>query len=111
MYRFSLYVIAIAGAREIVESYAEAFGRKDFGRMREMLHDTNFAFKGPLHAFHSSDDFAAFLNGLGPFIERIEVKKVIADENDACLLYDLVTNVPAVGTTRMAEWLRVEGGK
>lgn len=36
---------------------------------------------------------------------------MIADENDACLLYDLVTNVPAVGTTRMAEWLRVEGGK
>jgi hypothetical protein len=33
---------------------------------------------------------------------------MVADENDACVVYDLVTNSPA-GTSRVAQWCPAEG--
>ena len=97
--------------RELAQGYIDAFANRDVKKMRSFLSDTNFTFKGPLQAFSSADDFAAALVPLAPMIQDVDVKKVIADGNDVCVFYDFVTNVPAIGTTRIAEWLHVENGK
>jgi hypothetical protein len=97
--------------RELAEKYLDAFAKRDIKKMRSFLSDTNFTFRGPLQAFNSADEFAAALVPLAPMIQGVSVKQVIADGNDVCLFYDFVTNVPAVGTTRIAEWLHIENGK
>lgn len=97
--------------RELAEKYLDAFASRDIKKMRSFLSDTSFTFKGPLQEFDSADDFAAALVSLAPMIQGVNVKQVIADGDDVCMFYDFVTNMPAAGTTRIAEWLHIENDK
>lgn len=101
----------MATPKEIVEAYGDAFSKKDYGRVRSLLHDTRFSFRGPMEAFDKADDLVAVLRKLEPIIKGMEKKKVFVDGNDVCVIYDFVTNVPEIGTSRMAEWFHIEGGK
>ena len=38
------------------------------------------------------------------------MKKIFADGNDVCVLYDLVSNTP-IGTAFVCEWYQVKGDK
>ena len=99
----------MSSAKEIVEKYKEAVGRKDFVAARKLLHD-DLAFQGPIEALNKADDYVASITRLANIIQRTEVKKVFADGQDVCVLYDMVTNTPA-GTAFIAEWYRVRGDK
>lgn len=101
----------MATPKEIVEAYGDAFSKKDFDRVRGLLHDTRFSFRGPMEAFDRADDLVAVLKKLGPIIKGMEKKKVFADGNDVCVIYDFVTTVPEIGTSRMAEWFHIQDGK
>ena len=96
-------------AKEIVEKYKEAVGRKDFAAARKLLHD-DLAFQGPIETLNKADDYVASITKLANIIQRMEVKKVFADGNDVCVLYDMVTNTPA-GTAFIVEWYQVRGDK
>jgi hypothetical protein len=54
--------------------------------------------------------YLAALGRLHAIVERVDVKKLFVDGDDACLLYDLVTKTPA-GTSFVAEWLRLRGNR
>jgi limonene-1,2-epoxide hydrolase len=99
----------MSNAREIVEQYKEAMGRADFAAARKLLHDDLF-FQGPLDTFHQADDYIAASQRLANIIQRIDVKKIFADGNDVCVLYDMVTNTPT-GTAFIVEWYQVRGDK
>jgi limonene-1,2-epoxide hydrolase len=101
----------MATPKELVETYGNAFLKKDFDTVRRCLHDTRFTFKGPMEAFDNADEFVAVLRKLGPITKGMEEKKVFADGNDVCVIYDFVTNVPEIGATRMAEWFHIEDGR
>jgi hypothetical protein len=49
----------------------------------------------------------AALKRLQSFVERADLRKLFADGEDVCVVFDLVTNTPGGA----AEWYRVEGGK
>lgn len=97
----------MANASRIVSDYQLAIGKGDFNSARKLLRD-NLSFYGPIDTFHSPDPYLESLKKLHHIIERIDVKRVFADGNDVCVLYDMVTNTPA-GTAFIAEWYRVEG--
>ena len=99
----------MASAKEIVESYKAAMGRGDFAAARELLHD-DLAFHGPIDTFSRADDYIAASKRLASIIQRIDVKKVFVDDDDVCVLYDMVTNTPA-GTAFIVEWYQVRGDK
>ena len=99
----------MASAKEIVEKYKAAMGRGDFTAARQLLHD-DLAFQGPIDGFNKADDYIEATKRLANIIQSVDVKKVFADGNDVCVLYDMVTNTPA-GTAFIVEWYQVRDEK
>ena len=99
----------MSNAKEVVENYKAAVGRKDFVAARQLLHD-DLAFQGPIESLNTADDYIASLSKLANIIQRTDVKKVFADNNEVCVLYDMVTNTPA-GTAFIVEWYQVRGDR
>jgi hypothetical protein len=89
--------------------YQKALGSGDWKGARYFLKD-DLKFKGPIAEHDTSEAYIEDLKRLHGIIKRVDVKKVFADGDDVCLLYDMVTNTPA-GTAFICEWYHVEGGK
>jgi len=96
-------------AAEIVQSFKQALAKGDVAAARKLLHD-DLSFRGPIDAFDKPEPYLAALAKLHPIVQRVDVKKLFADGNDVCMLYDMVTNTPA-GTAFIAEWMQVRGDK
>ena len=75
-----------------------------------MLMQDDMTFEGPLDTFHTADQYLETRKGLAAIIQRIDLKRVFADGDDVCVLYEMVTNTPA-GTAFIVEWYQVENGK
>jgi len=101
--------MSMASAKEIVERYKAAMGRGDFTAARQLLHD-DLLFQGPIDTFNRADEYLGASKRLANIIQRIDVKKVFAEGNDVCVLYEMVTNTPA-GTAFIVEWYQVRGEK
>lgn len=99
----------MSSARETVESYQAALGKGDFTAARKLLQD-DMTFQGPIDTFNNADQYLESLKRLASIIQRIDLKRVFADGDDVCVLYDMVTNTPA-GTAFIAEWYQVKNGK
>ena len=96
-------------ASTIVSGFQQALGKGDFVAARKLVHD-NLSFQGPMDAFNSPEPYFESLKKLHPIIQRIDMKKMFADGNDVCVLYDLVTKTP-IGTAFVCEWYQVKGEK
>lgn len=101
--------MATTSATEVVEGYRAALGKGDFATARTFMHD-NMTFEGPLDTFNTADQYLEAGKRLATIIQRIDIKRVFADSDDVCILYDMVTNTSA-GTAFIAEWYQVKGGK
>jgi len=101
--------MSMASAKEIVERYKAAMGRGDFTAARQLLHD-DLLFQGAIDTFNRADEYLEASKRLANIIQRIDVKKVFAEGNDVCVLYEMVTNTPA-GTAFIVEWYQVRGEK
>lgn len=99
----------LANSKEIVMQYQSALGKGDYAAARKYLHD-NMSFKGPLAAHETPEPYLEDLKKLHPIVKGVEMKKVFAEGDDVCLLYDLITNTPA-GTAFVSEWDHVRGNK
>jgi limonene-1,2-epoxide hydrolase len=99
----------MSSARETVESYQAAIGSGDFSAARKLLQD-DMTFQGPIDTFHQADDYLESIKRLASIIQRIDLKRVFAEGNDVCVLYEMVTNTPA-GTAFIAEWYQVKDSK
>src|SRR5262245_33447864 len=93
---------------QVVESYRAALGSGDFATARTLMQD-EMSFTGPLDTFATADQYLEAARKLASIIQRIDVKKVFVDDDDVCVLYNMVTNTPA-GTALIAEWYQVKGG-
>src|ERR1700730_18589680 len=93
--------MATTSATEVVESYRAALGTGDFAAARTLMQD-NMSFQGPLDTFNTADQYLEASKRLASIIQRIDIKRVFADGDDGCVLYDMVTNTPA-GTAFIAE--------
>jgi hypothetical protein len=92
-----------------VSDCQQALGKGDFAAARKLVHD-NLSFQGPIDTFHSPEPYFEALKKLHPVIQRIDMKKIFADCNDVCVLYDMVTKTPA-GTAFVCEWYKVKSEK
>ncbi len=96
-------------AQEIVMKLQEALEKLDFAGARSLLHD-DVMVQGPIESFQTADSYIEATKQLAAIVERIDIKKIFADGDDVCLLYDMVTSLP-VATTFIAEWYQVSGNK
>jgi hypothetical protein len=99
----------MTSAKEVVLGFQGAMGKDDWAGARAHLAD-KLQFVGPFESFSNPEDYLKALQKLHPIVERVDLKKVFADGDDVCVLYDLVTNTPA-GTAFIAEWHHVNQGK
>ena len=99
----------MSNARHIVEQFHGHFANKDWTRARELLHD-ELSFEGPIDRFSRADDYIQAVKRLDAICKRVEVLKVMSDDTDVCVIWNMITDTP-IGTAPIAEWFHVNGEK
>jgi hypothetical protein len=93
----------------IARAYVEAVGHKELGKLEALL-APDVEFTGPAMRLSSAAEVLTALRRIGAILVRNEIRRVFADGNEACVIYDFVTDT-AIGTVPTVEWLRIEGGR
>lgn len=99
--------------RSLVYNYITAVGKRDYHTLEKCLH-SDFEFNGMI-TYQSSRDFIRMLKEHADspatnIILRNEIKAVFVDEEDACVIYDLITD-KKVNAIPCAEWIKIGDGK
>ena len=89
--------------------YIEAAGRGEL-RTVEALLAPDAQLEGPSSQMSSSAEIVAALRRIGAILVRNEIHRVFADGDEACVIYDFVTDTP-IGTVPTIEWLRIVDGR
>lgn len=95
--------------KTVAIDYLDAVAKKDLDRVGELL-APDLHFKGPSMTRTTAEDFIGALRGLGAIHVRNDLRRVFADGDEVCVIYDFVTDTPA-GALPMIEWLRVRDGR
>jgi hypothetical protein len=77
---------------------------------RTYLND-DILFLGLFETYRSAEAYIAALTNLLQVVVRLDVKKIIAEENDVAVFFELETKAPAAATTLVAEWHQIKNGK
>jgi ketosteroid isomerase-like protein len=89
--------------------YLDAAAKKDVHRLRALL-APDLKFKGPSMSRSTAEEVIGALQRLSAIHVRNDVRRVFADGDEVCVIYDLVTDTPA-GALPTIEWLRFEEGR
>lgn len=95
---------------EVLDAFYTAVKRRDIAAARGYLID-DFLFVGLFETYRNADEYIAALTGLLQITVRLDVKKIIAQGNDAAVFFELETKAPAAATTLVVEWHQVENVK
>ena len=96
-------------ARELLTSYIQAVGERRLEALPPLL-DPDAEFTLGDNTFRGRDAFVGAFRRLLPIIERNEIRHLFVDGNEACVVYDFVTNTP-VGAVLSVEYIRLRNGK
>src|SRR6266700_6492706 len=95
--------------RKLVADYITAVGQKQFDKFSSFYHD-DLEVHGPRNSFHSAQDYSAALKKLVTILLLNDIKKIFVEGNEACVIYDFVTDTP-VGIVPSVEWMNIRDGK
>ena len=91
---------------DFVTRYVQAVSNKRFDLLPDMLHP-EADFTGPgLKPAHGAPAYIAGFQRLAPILLRNEIKHILVDGDQACVIYDFVTDTPA-GPVPSVEWLQM----
>jgi len=93
--------------KKLTLAYLDAVGKKDFDRLERLL-APDLKFVGPSMTRTTARDFIGALQRLGAIHVRNDIKRVFADGDEVCVIYDFVTDTTA-GALPTIEWLRFDG--
>jgi len=97
-------------AGDILKKFYDAVIKRDLTTARSYLTD-DLLFIGLFETYRSADAYIAALSGLLSVTVRLDVKKIIAQGNDAAIFFKLQTKAPAEGTVLVAEWHQFRDGR
>src|SRR5262249_42207750 len=97
-------------AGEVLQNFYAAVVKRDLATARRYLSD-DLVFVGLFETYRSADEYMAALTGLLQITVRLDVKKIVAEGDDAAVFFELETRAPAEATVLVAEWHRVLNGK
>ena len=84
--------------RDLVTSYIKAVGENRLEALLPML-DPDAEFVVGDTTLRGADAFIGGFRRLTPIILRNEIRKLFVDGNEACVIYDFVTDTPAGART------------
>jgi SnoaL-like protein len=95
--------------RELVTSYIQAVGERRLESLPPLLEpDAEFTLGD--NTFRGRDAFVGAFRRLVPIIERNDIRHVFVDGDEACVVYDFVTNTP-VGPVLSVEHIMLRNGR
>jgi hypothetical protein len=97
-------------AGEILKQFYDAAIKRDFALARKYLGD-DLEFVGLFETYRSADQYMPAFTGLLSITVRLDVKKIIAEGNDAAVFFELETMAPAEATVFVAEWHQIKNGR
>jgi limonene-1,2-epoxide hydrolase len=100
----------MANAGEVVKRFYQAVQARDLGAARAFLGD-DLEFIGLFETYHGPAEYLAALTGLLGVTVRLDVKTIIAEEDEAAIFFELETVAPAAAVTLVAEWHEVSDGR
>jgi limonene-1,2-epoxide hydrolase len=95
---------------ETLEEFYAAIVKREFVAARRYL-DDDLVFIGLFETYRNADEYLAALTALMSVTVRLDVKKIIAEADDAAIFFELETKAPAEGTVLVAEWHQFKNGK
>ncbi|HUY73139.1 MAG TPA: nuclear transport factor 2 family protein [Candidatus Dormibacteraeota bacterium] len=94
---------------ELITSYIDAVGEGRFDEVRPMLEPDAEFIVGDTQ-LRGVDAFIGGFRRLAPIIKRNEIRKIFVDGDEACVIYDFVTDT-AVGPVVSIEYLKFKNGR
>jgi len=95
--------------RDIITSYIDAVGEGRLDDIKPMLEPDAEFIVGDTK-LHGADAFIGGFRRLAPIIKRNEIRKVFVDGDEACVIYDFVTDT-AVGSVVSVEYMKFKNGR
>ncbi len=92
-----------------VSSFYEAFGAKDWKRLRSILTD-DFTFQGSLATFDSPDEYVEGMKALPLEGEPVDSRFAV-DGTNVVHSFTWKMTAPVTGEIDMCEWIELEGDK
>jgi len=94
---------------DLITSYIDAVGEGRLDDIRPMLDpDAEFTFGDT--TLRGAENFVGGFRRLVPIIKRNEIRKIFVDGDEACVIYDFVTDTP-VGPVVSVEYLKFKNGR
>jgi SnoaL-like domain len=100
----------MSNAGEVLKKFYAAAGKRDLATARTFLAD-DLVFVGLFETYRSAEEYLRAFTGLLQVTVRLDVKKIIAEGNDAAIFFELETKAPVEATTLVAEWHQTKNGK
>jgi ketosteroid isomerase-like protein len=97
-------------AGDVLKGFYAAVVKRDLAAARGFLRD-DLVFVGLFETYPSADAYIQALTGLLSITVRLDVKKIIAEGNDAAVFFELQTRAPAEATVLVAEWHQIKDGR
>ena len=95
--------------RDLVTSYIQAVGERRLEALPAMLDPDAEFIVGDIH-LRGAEAFIGGFRRLTPIIVRNEIRKLFVDGDEACVIYDFVTDTPA-GAVLSVEHLKFANGR
>ncbi len=100
----------MTNAGDILRNFYSAVVKRDLASARRYLKD-DLLFIGLFETYRSAESYLAALTQLLQVTVRLDVKKIVAEGNDAAVFFELETKASAAATTLVAEWHQIKDGK
>ncbi len=94
-------------AGDILRKFYAAVIKRDLTEARRYL-DERLEFVGLFETYRSAEEYLSALTKLLQVTVRLDVKKIIAEGNDAAIFFELETKAPVAATTLVAEWHQIK---
>ncbi|MDP9275680.1 MAG: nuclear transport factor 2 family protein [Chloroflexota bacterium] len=95
--------------RELVTSYIQAVGERRLEDLPPLL-ESDAEFTLGDNTFSGREAFVGAFRRLLPIIERNDIRHLFVDGDEACVVYDFVTNTP-VGPVLSVEHIKLRNGR
>jgi hypothetical protein len=100
----------MSNSGEILKAFYAAAANKDVAKARTFL-SNDLVFVGLFETYPNADKYMEAFTGLLQVTERITVKTIISEGDQAAIFFELETKAPVAAITLVAEWHQFKNGK
>lgn len=98
-------------AEQLVRSYLQALGERDFELARTLLADRGFSYRSPIADFDDADRFIQSISAIGPILHELSIRRLFASEAEVMAIVDTRITLHGYVTRSSAILFRVENGR